>query len=237
MKKSVRTVGGLLLGLLCIGLWWTVASDYGESVAVGRYRFGRNGETSTLVLNPDHTFDQERDRAGLNEHARGTWRRVGEGGISFSREFLVVSGEEPEPDGTTFSDLHKSLGLFVSLRLRQYHVLWYGRTSSVQDNSVEGTYAGDEEGAPAVLYVRADHSFDQAVTTNGIAKHASGTWSQSPDRSIRLSSAFLKTSGEPLHADESATAMDPRGNPNLQIEVAVSGETPQPNFEKSLASW
>jgi len=59
----------------------------------------------------------------------------------------VVSGDEPEPDGTTFSDMHKTLGLFVSLRLRQYHVLWYGKADS--DNSVLGTYTGDEPGVPA----------------------------------------------------------------------------------------
>lgn len=59
----------------------------------------------------------------------------------------MVSGDEPEPDGTTFSDMHKTLGLFVSLRLRQYHVLWYGKADS--DNSVLGTYTGDEPGVPA----------------------------------------------------------------------------------------
>jgi hypothetical protein len=31
----------------------------------------------------------------------------------------MVTGDEPEPDGTTFCDMHKTMGLFVSLRLRQ----------------------------------------------------------------------------------------------------------------------
>jgi hypothetical protein len=53
--------------------------------------------------------------------------RLGEGGLAFSKEFLVVSGQEPAADGTPYGEMHKDFGLFVSITLKQYHVLWYGR--------------------------------------------------------------------------------------------------------------
>jgi hypothetical protein len=155
MGKSIRLIGGILLLLLCCGAWLVVATDYGESVAVGKYRFTGNGERSTLVLKSDNTFQQDLQIGSINQHSQGTWHRVGEGGISFSKDFLVVSGDEPSADGTTFCDMHKTLGLFLSLQLRQYYVYWYSKTKAGTDNSVLGTYTGDEEDAPAELVLRA----------------------------------------------------------------------------------
>jgi hypothetical protein len=233
MKKPVWVIGGLLIPIVCFVIWGVVAMDYGDSAAAGTYRFERSGESSTLVLNPDHTFRQTR-RLGSNEQrSEGTWRRLGEGGISFSKEFLVVTGDEPEPDGTTYSDMHKALGLFTSLRLRQYHVLWYGKTGS--DNSVLGTYTGDEAGVTATLVLNADHSFGQTIAHDGIANHATGTWSQDSDGTIRFSKAFLKTSGEPLKADEIASSMNPAGS-NLQIEISMSEHVMEPVFYEREAS-
>jgi hypothetical protein len=232
MKKSVWVPGGLLLSFAGFVMWGTAAVNYGDSVAVGKYRFKNDGETSTLVLNPDHTFQQAVRFGDIEQHSEGTWRRVGEGGISFSKEFLVVSGDEPEPDGTTFSDMHKTLGLFVSIRLRQYHVLWYGKADS--DNSVLGTYTGDGPGVPATLVLNSDHSFDQTVAHDGVVSHANGTWDQDSDGTIGFSKAFLKTSGEALKADEIASSMDPRGS-NLQIEISKSKHTMEPVFYKRLA--
>jgi hypothetical protein len=54
----------------------------------------RGDETSTLVLRPDHRFQQEISRAGKVERVQGSWRRIGEGGIVFSKEFLRVAGVE-----------------------------------------------------------------------------------------------------------------------------------------------
>jgi hypothetical protein len=231
MKKSVLVSGGFLLSFACFVMWGTAALNYGDSVAVGKYRLKNGDETSTLVLNPDHTFQQTTRLGDIEQHSEGTWRRVGEGGISFSKEFLVVSGDEPEPDGTTFSDMHKTLGLFVSLRLRQYHVLWYGKADS--DNSVLGTYKGDEPGVPATLVLNSDHSFDQTLTHDGVVSQANGNWNQDSNGTIEFSKAFLKTSGEPLEADEIASSMDPRGS-NLQIEISKSRHTMEPVFYKRL---
>jgi hypothetical protein len=42
-------------------------------------------------LNQDRSFQQQLIRDGKVENAEGSWRRLGEGGISFSKEFLKVS--------------------------------------------------------------------------------------------------------------------------------------------------
>ena len=236
MSKTLRLASCVLLVLLCGGMWLVVATDYRDSAAVGKYRFAGYGEISTLVLSPDHRFQQDLQIGSVKQHATGTWRRVGEGGIAFSKDFLVVSGEEPGPDGTTFCDMHKTLGLFLSLRLPQYHVLWYGKTNSGADNSVQGTYTGDEEGVPAELILKPDHSFEQTVTHDGIARHANGSWSQAPDGTIHFSSAFLKTSGEPLKTGETASTGGGSG-PDLQIEIDISGQAAQPIFRKQLGLW
>lgn len=232
MKKATWVTVGLIFSFVCLVMWAAAAMNYGDSVAVGKYRFVGNGESSTLVLKLDHSFQQDLQLGNMKQHGEGTWRRLGEGGIVFSKEFLIVSGDEPGPDGTTFCEMHKTVGLFVSLRLRQYHVLWYAKADS--STSARGTYTGDEPGVSATLVMNADHSFDQTLAHDGVAKHANGTWSQLANGTIEFSNAFLKTSGEPLRGDESASSMDPKGAA-LQIEISKSSHTAEPVFYKRLA--
>jgi hypothetical protein len=229
MRNPAWVIGGVLISLGCLFLWSVAAMNYRDSVAEGTYQFERDGESSTLVLNPDHTFQQTMKLVSHEQHSQGTWRRLGEGSISFSKDFLVVSGDEPEPNGTTFSDMHKAFGLFTSLRLRQSHVLWYGKTGS--NNSLAGTYTGDEPGVAATLVLNPDHSFGQTVVNGASANHATGTWSQDSDGTIRFSNAFLKTSGEPLGPNELASSIDPRGS-NLQVEISMSEHIMEPVFRK-----
>ena len=229
MKTWLMVIGGIFVALICLLAWVVAATDYGDSVATGTYTFERNGESSTLVLNPNHTFQQTRRRGNDEQQAKGTWRNVGEGGLSFSKEFLIVEGDEPEPDGTTFCDMHKKFGLFASLRLRQYHVLWYGKTSA--GDSPVGTYKGDEPNVIATLTLREDHSFTQTLTHDDVTKYAKGSWSQDSNGTVWFSKQFLKTSGESLAEDEIASSMDPRGS-NLQIEVSLSEHVAEPVFQK-----
>jgi hypothetical protein len=53
------TGGCLVVVVVSFVLWYIVASDYGDGVASGSYQFAENGESSTLVLKPDHSFQQE----------------------------------------------------------------------------------------------------------------------------------------------------------------------------------
>jgi hypothetical protein len=233
MKSFARVSGVLVLSLFCFVLWFVIASDYSDKVVSGRYQLVQNCETSTLILKPDHSFHQELTRQGKTEHAEGSWRLFGEGHIAISKEFLRVSGQEPGPDGTAYGDIHKTLGFFVSLRLSQYHVLWYGRGDPSNGDPVSGTYSGDEPGVPATLVLKPDRTFEQTVTNLGIAKHAVGSWSFNRAGDISFSKAFLKTSGEPLRADETASAWNPKGS-NLQIEIAVTSKSGEPTFRKRL---
>src|ERR1700761_2223094 len=127
MKRLWILSGCLFLLVVCFVLWYSVASDYGDGVASGTYYLAEKGETSTLVLKPDHTFQQDLSEHGEVKRATGTWHRVGEGGIAFSKEFLAVAGQEAHADGSAFADMHKDFGFFVSLSFRQYYVQWYGR--------------------------------------------------------------------------------------------------------------
>jgi hypothetical protein len=231
MRKGLAVLGGILLAVLCFIAWVVAAMDYGDGVATGTYTFERNGESSTLSLKPNHTFRQTHRLGNAEQEAEGTWRHVGESGLSFSKEFLAVTGDEPEPDGTTFCDMHKKLGLFTSLRLRQYHVLWYGKISA--GDSPVGTYKGDEPNVTATLTLNEDRSFAQTLTRNDVVKHANGTWSQDSKGTIWFSKQLLKTSGESLSNDEIASSIDPRGS-NLQIEISLSEHVAEPVFHKRL---
>jgi hypothetical protein len=219
-------------GLFVMVAWHIVASDYGDSVASGSYHFTQDDQTSTLVLKPDHSFQQELMNRGEAKRATGTWHRIGEGGIEFSKEFLPVSGQEPGPEGSVYADMHKPLGLFVSLALRQYHIVWYGKVDHSPSTSVSGTYAGDEPGVSATLILRPDHTFEQAVHTVSITNHTFGTWSTGKNGDIIFSKDFIKTSGETLQNNETASAMDPKGS-NLQVEIAMTSRSGVPTFRKN----
>lgn len=223
--------GAIFIAVVCLFLWAVVVMDYGDGVASGTYTFTHGAETSTLVLKSNHTFQQTRRIGNVQQQAVGTWRRVGQGGISFSKEFLVVTGDEPEPDGTTFCELHKFLGIFPSLRLRQYHVLWYGKESA--GGSPVGTYKGDEPNVTATLALGADHSFTQELVQNNVNRRAVGTWEQDSNGTVSFSQQFLKTSGETLSPYETASSMDPRGS-NLQIEISQAEHFAEPVFRKHL---
>lgn len=231
MKRWLTATGGIFLFLFCLLAWLVAAMDYGDSVATGTCTFKRNGESSVLTLKADHTFQQTRRLGNHEQQAEGTWRRVGEGGISFSKEFLVVTGDEPGPDGTIFCDMHKMLGLFTSLRMRQYHVFWYGRTSA--GSSPVGTYKGDEPNVTATLSLNEDHSFVQTLAHNDVTKQAIGTWNQDSKGTIWFSKQFLKTSGESLSGDELVSSMDPQGA-SLQIEISLAEHLAEPVFRKRL---
>jgi hypothetical protein len=235
-SRTVTTSVVLAAFFAALCFWGIAAFNYGDEVAVGTYHFAQARVICELVLKPDHTFVQELKSGGNAARVEGTWRRVGEGGISFSNAFLAVPGALIEPDGTTFADMHKALGLFVTLRVRRYHVLLYGRTASQSGTSPVGRYDGDEEGVKATLTLHPDHSFEQEIIRPGVSAIAKGTWATGQNGAIRFSQAFLKTSGKPLEADESATADDPSGS-NLQIMVANTSSFGEPVFRKKTPLW
>jgi hypothetical protein len=236
ISRAVTTSVVLAVFVAALCFWGIVAFNYGDDVAVGTYHFAQAKVTCDLVLKPDHTFVQALKSGRSATRVEGTWRRVGEGGISISNAFLAVPGLMIEPDGTTFADMHKALGLFVTLHMRRYHVLWYGRRASQSDTSPVGIYDGDEKGVKATLTLHPDHSFDQEIIRPGVSAIAKGTWTTGQNGTIAFSQAFLKTSGKPLEEGESATADDPSGS-NLQIIVANTSSAGEPIFRKKQHLW
>lgn len=230
----------LRAGLLCLCVlaveWLAIASDYKDSVFLGTYHLEQGAESATLIIRTDQTFQQSVTQSGITRSSHGKWRRTGEGVISFSKEFLPLTGQELAADGTPYGSLDKTFGLFPSIALAQSHTLWYRVTDALRDASITGTYAGDEGGSAATLVIRQDHTFEQTVTHAGWTRHAQGTWSLGANGDTLFSRDFLKTSGEPLTADETASAAGPKGS-NLQIEVGVNLSAAQPVFSKHLLSY
>ena len=107
--------GTILLALLC-WLWYCWAADYGYSAVSGTYNFSGDGEQSTLVLRENRVFRQELNHSGTVDRAQVTWRRVGEGGVVFSKEFLRVADQTVRQDGQADGEVKKTHGgLFVSI--------------------------------------------------------------------------------------------------------------------------
>jgi hypothetical protein len=136
-----------------------------------------------------------------------------------------------------YGNLNKLFGLVsTSITLSTYDIEWYGKVVSVAGETVSGTYAGDEEGVPATLTLKPDHTFDQTVTHGGIAKHAQGSWTLSQAGDIAFSKSFIKTTGELLREDEMANTVGGTGS-NLQIQIAVTPKLGVPTFRKRLFTW
>jgi hypothetical protein len=67
---------------------------------VGGYRETQGTHSRTLVLNLDHTFEQNVAGSTQTASAKGTWNIAGNGDVVFSREFLKPSGQPLANDET-----------------------------------------------------------------------------------------------------------------------------------------
>jgi len=105
----------LLTVVLCL-FWYWEGENFSDGAVCGTYTLRQNGEVVTLVLTPDHRFQQELDGPGAVRRAEGSWRVSGEGHIAFSSEFLKVSGEEMSPAGQAYGQIENWFGI-VSITL------------------------------------------------------------------------------------------------------------------------
>ena len=108
VPKPVRIGGWIFLSFAVFSIWFMVAADYGYGAVSGTYTFRQGGESSTLTLRKDRTFRQKRDREGKIECAQGNWRRIGEGGVNFSKKFLPIGQIRAESDGSIYGEVQKS---------------------------------------------------------------------------------------------------------------------------------
>jgi hypothetical protein len=117
MNRIARVGGGLLLVIVLFCLWYSVAANYDYDALAGTYVFNHDGEVCTLYLRPDHTFEQQLNRSGNIGKSEGQWFRYGESHVSFSKDFLKISGEELSAAGEAHGQFEKSMFLLTSLTL------------------------------------------------------------------------------------------------------------------------
>ena len=113
MKLTVPVrLSGIFLLITAMGIfYYWEGENFSDGAVSGTYTLQLSGEASTLVLRPDHSFQQELRLPGKVGHAEGTWRVSGEGHIAFSREFLKVTGEDLSPGGQAFGQIENRFGL------------------------------------------------------------------------------------------------------------------------------
>lgn len=109
MKWTIaKRIGfGILLPIVIFWVWYSIAADYGYNTVSGTYSVDNGSEKSTLILNSNHSFQEEVIRGEKSERAQGSWRRVGQGGIVFSNEFLKIAGQEMRPTGEADAEVKK----------------------------------------------------------------------------------------------------------------------------------
>jgi len=98
LNRSARAALGTLLFFAAFTGWWVVASNYDYSALAGTYDYRKDGVASTLYLKKDGTFQQKLVAGDNVDSARGTWHRIGEGGVTFSKEFMRL------PDQLSYLD-------------------------------------------------------------------------------------------------------------------------------------
>lgn len=116
MTRSIRLILWILVPIAFFWIWYCVAANYSYNAVSGVYGLERNGEASTLILKKDRSFYQVLTENGKVECTQGTWRRIGEGGIVFSKEFLKMAGQETRADGQVDGDVKKRFGIFLAIQ-------------------------------------------------------------------------------------------------------------------------
>jgi hypothetical protein len=117
-QRKKRLFGTTLVIVLAIGIsmaWYHVAANY--DALAGVYVLDRRGERCLLDLQSDRSFKEELTHAGTTRRVEGTWHRYGQSHVSFSHEFLQVSGQELNASGEAHGQFEKRLGLFPVLTL------------------------------------------------------------------------------------------------------------------------
>jgi hypothetical protein len=107
----------ILFFIVIFCLWYRIAADYDYGALAGTYVFQGKGETCTLHLRADRTFDEELSRGARVQKSQGLWHRSGEAGVEFSNEFVKLSGEEINGQGEAHGYFNKSFGIFPTLTL------------------------------------------------------------------------------------------------------------------------
>ena len=116
-RRLVRTAALGFLAIVLLAVWYAAAANYDYGALAGVYVLDQNTQHCLLALHPDRTFTEELVYSGEVQRAAGTWYRYGQAHVSFSHEFLRVSGQELNASGEAHGQFDKRLGLFPVLTL------------------------------------------------------------------------------------------------------------------------
>lgn len=117
LNKPARIVLSTLPFVALFAIWYGVASNNDYRGLSGTYIFHGNWQSCTLRLSPDQTFVKELHGSGEIQTVRGHWHRYGRSHVSFSDEFLELSGEELNAGGEAHGEFDRILGIFPTLVL------------------------------------------------------------------------------------------------------------------------
>lgn len=117
MKRTLRLVAVTIALISALVFWYCIAADYDYSALSGMYTFQRGQEKCVLHLYENRTFVQKITAGNSKRTARGTWRRVGEGGVALSSDFLHIEGQKPGPSGENYGHFEKLAGISPVLTL------------------------------------------------------------------------------------------------------------------------
>src|SRR5437867_2547368 len=109
MKWLAYIVGAPVLVVMLYVVWYCIAANNDYAGLSGTYTLSRNGEKCTLYLRPDQTFTEELNWGGVAQEAQGRWNRYGLAHVSFSKEFLTLSGEELDASGEAHGQFDRTL--------------------------------------------------------------------------------------------------------------------------------
>jgi hypothetical protein len=98
LKRAIRVLLLVLTIPILFCVWFNIASDYDPPRLAGTYTFRTANLSTVLKLNADETFTQTLTTNGQTKSGKGTWRRVGEGGVGFSGDFLRLPGQRSIAD-------------------------------------------------------------------------------------------------------------------------------------------
>jgi hypothetical protein len=116
-QRKNRLFAPVLLFLLVVLFIGWYAANYDYDALAGVYVLDHNGERCVLDLHSDRSFTEELVHSGDIQKAAGRWYRYGQSHVSFSHEFLKVSGQELNASGEAHGEFEKRLGVFPVLTL------------------------------------------------------------------------------------------------------------------------
>jgi hypothetical protein len=98
VKRAVRVLLIVLTVPILFCVWFNIAADYDPPRLAGTYTFHNANISTVLILKADETFTQTLTADGQTKYAKGTWHREGEGGVTFSGDFLRLPGQKSYAD-------------------------------------------------------------------------------------------------------------------------------------------